>query len=76
MRFDAGNVAFTSQMNQRTGSGNGSSKLGNLSRNAEPELLGGRWVYPRELAGGGGLIARVGLAYLRLYELGPRESAS
>ena len=62
-------------MSKRAGSGNSSSKLGALPRNAEPEQLGERWVYPRELAGGG-LIARVGLAYLRLYELGPRESAS
>ena len=75
MRFDAGNVAFASPMSHRAGSGNSSSKLGALSRNAEPEQLGERWVNLRELAGGGVLIARLGLAYLRLYELGPRESA-
>ena len=75
MRFDAGNVAFASPVSQRAGLGNGSSELGALSRNAEPEQLGERWVCSRELAGGGGPIARVGLAYPRLYELGPRESS-
>ncbi|HYZ46286.1 MAG TPA: hypothetical protein VE712_01345, partial [Actinomycetota bacterium] len=57
-------------MSHRAGSGNSSSKLGALSRNAEPEQLGERWVYPRKLAGGGGLVARLGLACLRLTNSG------